>query len=364
MKHILIIVLVLGIFSSSSVFGQGCLESTKSDGAQVIGYLQTQYDYHFLKDDTKNVSDSATFRFNRARFGFAGKIPYDFDYYVLFEGSSFFTGNPFLLDAFISYSRLGHWAKVSVGSFKSPISLELNTACSGLHTINRTMFVDEMTTPNRDMGLMVSGGSDTMTIFGMETYNFLKYSVAVTNGTGLGVKDNNMGKNFSGRLVVSPNSLISIGLSYLTGKQKPADVSATKDDEKIRIGVDAEFKYRGLLVQAEYLAGEDKGSYTEGGGCGSEPVVKIGSKNRSGYFLMAKYRTSWELEPVIKYESYDPNTASVSKGDIQNILTLGLNYFFNDWTRLQVNYLYKAEETGLAEYPNDCLSVQLQIKIK
>lgn len=326
--------------------------------------MQPQYEYHFDANDKTGTTDNNTFKFNRLRLGVTGTIPYDIEYYALVEFSSFFTGNPFMLDAFVSYTRLGHWAKLSAGSFKSPISMELNTPCNGLYTINRSLVVDELTAPNRDLGAMLLGRSDTLEIFGWQTVNLLKYSVAVTNGTGLGIIDNNPGKNYSGRIVLTPSKYFSLGASYLFGKQKPEDPTATKDDEKTRYGFDAEVHVGNLLLQGEYLYGNDKGSYTEGGGCGGTPTIKIGDKERSGYFVQAMYMTPWNLQPIVKYESYDPNISTDSKDDIKNIMTFGLSYFLNDWTRLQVNYLYKAEESAASEIPNDCLLLQLQVKLK
>lgn len=68
--------------------------------------------------------------------------------------------------------------------------------------------------------------------------------------------------------------------------------------------------------------------------------------------------TSLNLQPVIKYESFDPDLDT--EKDIQNTITFGINYFFNDWTRLQLNYLYKAEEGE--EISNDEILMQLQVK--
>ena len=62
--------------------------------------------------------------------------------------------------------------------------------------------------------------------------------------------------------------------------------------------------------------------------------------------------------PIVKFENYDPNTDL--NDDAQNIITFGANYFFNDWTRLQLNYLYKAEEGN--EVSNDEILMQLQVK--
>jgi len=72
------------------------------------------------------------------------------------------------------------------------------------------------------------------------------------------------------------------------------------------------------------------------------------------------YMTDWSLQPVVKYESYDPDTDS--DNDIESVITFGVNYFFNDWTRLQLNYLYKAEEP--TEISNDEILMQLQVKYR
>jgi len=70
------------------------------------------------------------------------------------------------------------------------------------------------------------------------------------------------------------------------------------------------------------------------------------------------YMTQWNIQPIAKYEYYDPNTEVDDDGS--SIITFGFNYFFNDWTRLQLNYLYKAEEAK--EIANDELLMQLQVK--
>ena len=41
-------------------------------------------------------------------------------------------------------------------------------------------------------------------------------------------------------------------------------------------------------------------------------------------------------------------------------MTIGINYYFNDWTRLQANYIYRAEQP--TEVVNDEFVIQLQVK--
>ena len=82
---------------------------------------------------------------------------------------------------------------------------------------------------------------------------------------------------------------------------------------------------------------------------------------RSGFWAQAMYSfydlTDINIQPIIKYESYE---ADWSGDEVESIITFGVNYFFNDWTRLQLNYLYKSEQPE--EIKNDEILMQLQVK--
>jgi len=345
MTHKILFLLVVGVFFGLNLQAQGCAEPASEDGVNVFGFLQAQYDYN-LYDEPES-----TFGFNRSRIGVMGNIPYDFSYYVLLEASPFKKDGPkaYLLDAFITYGRYS-FAKVSVGSFKNPFGLELNTPCQGLHTINRSKVVNELTAPDRDMGLMLMGGSDT-TLF--------RYAVSYMNGTGLLVKDIDTYKDFIGRVLVQPTNWMHIGGSFKAGKSVNLDDPSLGDNTTKRLGIEAEVDIFNFLVQGEYIYGEDIGAYTVGGGCGGDPEVVVGSIKRQGLWVMALYKTPWNLEPVVKYENFNSDI-DLGNNNLEHITTLGVNYFFNEWTRLQVNYEYKAEWEN--EIKNDAIMVQLQVR--
>ncbi|HYQ57723.1 MAG TPA: porin [Draconibacterium sp.] len=342
----LFLILTAAVFLGYNAQAQGCAEPTSDEGINVFGYLQAQYDYGFAEGDNTN-----TFGFNRSRIGVMGNIPYDFNYYVLLEASPFKKDGPkaYLLDAFITYNRFS-FAKVSIGSFKSPFGQELSTPCNALYTINRSKFVNELTAPDRDMGLMILGGSDT---------TLIKYSVALMNGTGLLVKDADKYKDLVGRIIVQPNDWMHFGGSFRYGKATNPDETVTEPDERKRLGAEFEVEKFGFLVQGEYIWAEDKGSRLVDGGCGGEPTLLQGSAEREGLSIMALYNLTYNLQPVIKYENYNSDK-SLGNNNMEHITTLGVNYFFNEWTRLQVNYEYKAEWYG--EVPNDMIMVQLQVR--
>lgn len=364
------LILFLSIIMSVPVVAvaQDCMGGGDEGGSNIKGYIQPQFNYNFNGDDADgNSLDESTFNFNRARIGVVGDIPYDFSYYVFIETSAFKTGDPYLLDAFLTYKRWDPYVNITMGSFKNPFGLELNTACHKLHTINRSLVVSELTSPDRDLGAMATGSTGDLALFGLKHKDIFRYSAAFLNGTGLGLEDDNMAKDFVGRLVFAPLDFLRVGGSYRFGKQPSQVADSETDDERMRYGAELEVEKGKFRFQAEYIYGEDKGSYTVGGGCGGTPEIVEGSVEREGWFAQAMYMTDWGLQPVYKVEMFDQDL-TVDDNDIM-IQTFGVNYFFNDWVRMQFNYMYKAEGdmyqntsgTIVGETDNDCFQIQLQV---
>ncbi|MFA9389863.1 MAG: porin [Prolixibacteraceae bacterium] len=335
---------ILTVISAINVNAQGCAEPSSSDGVSVFGFIQPQMEIGFSDPGT------STFSFERARLGVMGNIPYDFSYYVVMEMSPFLNEAvpyPTLLDAFISYTRYD-FLKVSMGSFKSPFGLETNTPCSGLATVYRSKATLELNAPFRDLGLVFMGGS-------RETK--LQYAVGLMNGAGLGHRDDNNFKDVIGRIGVNPVSWLHLGGSFKYGQSTSA-AALPDPDIRTRIGGEVEMNLGNLIVQGEYIYAKDQGSSIVGGGCSGGGEVVIGDKIRSGGFVQAMYNVAYNLQPVVKFELYDSNNEI--KNNEEYVATFGLNYFFNDWTRLQVNYRYAAEMP--VDTPNDQLVIQLQVK--
>lgn len=364
MKYIkiaIIPIMLLMIFQTA--WTQECMEGASEEGVNIIGFVQTQSDYNFLGEDLRGESlNELNFYFNRVRIGVTGNAGYDFSYYAMTEMSPT-SGGPMILDAFVSYNRFAPYVKASFGQFRTPFGLEVgSTGCHKLHTINRTHVVSNLAAPFRDFGLMISGGTGDISILGSKTTNFLGYKLALLNGTGLNTPDDNRKKDLLARVTLHPLDFITIGASYRTGEHPPLADGVFIDDKRTRFGLDVELKYADFIVQGEFIDGSDDGSYTIGGGCGDPLETVIGSINRKGFFGQILYMTPWNLQPVIKFEQYDPNTSEIEGlNDQINEITYGFNYFFNEWTRLQVNYLYRAEENARVEVPNDALLIQMQI---
>ncbi|HRQ29464.1 MAG TPA: porin [Saprospiraceae bacterium] len=355
-NQILLAICILLVAGINRLDAQGCAPapSADDDGAKIIGFIQPQFEVKQLEDGGM----SSSFTFNRARIGITGNIPYDVQYYAIVEASQFKKG-PFLLDAFVSYTRFP-FAKISVGQFKSPFTLEMSRPCNALHTIYRATIVNTLVAPDRDLGLMVSGS-----LFADK----LSYAFALTNGVGLRNifdtedtgYDNNHGKTFHSRVQVSPLGFLKVGGGVQYGTHKSIVEDSDKEDSRFRWAVDLQTKFvvfnRDFEVIGEYVAGADKGSYVAGGGgCGGDPVIVEGDLNRNGYYVTAMYKILDNLQPLFRFESYNYDPTS-SKG-VDYTMIGGLNYWLNDNTRIQANYFYRAEKR--LEKPNDEFTIQFQ----
>jgi len=257
MKFTLALMTICCLVIPAQLHAQGCLGGdSDEEGMQIAGFFQPEFGYLFGEDE-----DEYSFSLRRARVAFFGNIPYDISYYMCVEFSQFILPeNTGILDAFISYNRFGPYAKLTLGQYKAPFGLEQNTSCSGLHTIRRSMVVNNLAGPQRDIGLMLTG-----------SYNDLvTYNLALMNGTGIAQNDNNKAKDFIGRVVVSPTECVSVGASYRTGKHAHIENGVidpvADEDERERFGGEIEVAYGDLLVQGEYIQGEDIGSIFISGG--------------------------------------------------------------------------------------------------
>ena len=170
------------------------------------------------------------------------------------------------------------------------------------------------------------------------------------NGRGLLFEDNNAKKDIIGRLTFKPLEFLRIGGSYRYG------YPVNNEDRRLSFAGELQLEYNNILFQAEYIY--DEGDYyaAAGGGCGAEPVP-LGNK-RDGAYAQLLYMTPWNLQPVVKFEMFDYDKDL--ENTEENIITAGVNYWFNDWTRIQVNYRYRAEIGN--EVKNDDILVQLQVK--
>lgn len=311
--------------------GKKTFFATAARSIQFAGYTQIRYQY--FNEDSRNDG----FDVRRARFDVKGKFNSFFSYRLQAD----FAGSPRLLDAY-GEINCNDYLNITVGQFRIPFSLENLTSMNRYELIDYSQAVNAFTARGtdvignqngRDIGVQIGG-----TLFKRGEKNMLEYRLGVFNGRGINGTDVNKAKDIVARLIVNPVKGLSIGSSWYNGWGKPAtaEISQTRN----RLGFEAAYTTSGLLLKGEYISGKD------------------GDTEKSGWYAIAGYYIiSQKLQVVGKYDSFSPDN---SVDDNTNVIyVLGLNFNFNNWSRIQAFYTLSEDEG--TPINNDYLSLQFQI---
>jgi phosphate-selective porin OprO and OprP len=228
-----------------------------------------------------------------------------------------FAKTPAILDANIEYEFCKP-AKIRVGQFLVPFSLENVTGTSDVDMINRAQ-PEEKLVPGRDNA---SQGRDVgIAVFG--NYSIVEYTVAIVNGPGINKSDTNSHKDLVGRVVVHPLKYLAVGGSLYKGKHSAAaeEPLVTRD----KAGLELALLIDRASLKAEYLYAKD------------DKLTRNGWYAQAGYFIMRE-----KVQALVKCDMVDMNR--VLSGDRVDRYTAGVNWFLSGRTKFQLNYeLYKLE---------------------
>jgi len=280
------------------------------------GYTQVRYR---ARDDNND-----SFDIRRARLSLKGKInkPLSYKLQTEFGGSS-----QKLLDAELTFN-LHSMIKISAGQFKIPLSRENLMSSSKLVTINRSQVVEALAARSkdvlgnqsgRDIGLKLNGSVNVIT-----EGTLIDYTIGLFNGSGINTADLNERKDIGGRLTMQLVKQITLGGSFYSGKYTPNNALDEIHNHE-RIG--AELFYNNSLISftTEYMKGKD------------------GSTEKAGWYIQAGcFLFSKNVQGIVRYDTYDPDM-NISNS-ISTVYTLGVNFFFDKQSKIQINYELKDEE--------------------
>lgn len=298
------------------------------------GYVQARYTYNEEGNDTFRVPNAYLVAYGEVLPG------WEYEVEANVAGSA-----PHLRNGYIRWSQFAPEMKLTLGQFKPQFAQEFLTSSSMIDTVNRSLAVTNLSR-ERDIGVMLDG----KLFKGRVTYG-----AGIFNGTDINTNDNNDNKDFTGRIVLSPfkgygNFLqgLSFGTAAWIGKQPRSGIYA--GDRNAYEGL-AIYKYDKLKLQGEYIFRE-------------YDLVAGKDREADGFYTLATYDIPtdqwdwmWMIQPVFKYEQYDPNRHA--SNDRQDIYTVGGNLFFNKYTKLMLNYRFLEEET---EDSNNDFLAQFQVK--
>jgi phosphate-selective porin OprO/OprP len=299
---------------------------------QISGYTQVRFQ-SFREAGKPDYLD-----IRRGRLDFRGQISPIWDYRLQVD----FATVPKLLDATITFKPYD-CLKVQAGQFKLPFSLDNLTQSNLLEFIDRSQVTEALVARakdvlgnnnGRDMGLQVFGS-----VIKTRDKFLVDYFIGAFNGQGINTPDLNESKDIVGRLVFHPINGLDVGGSTYIGYDK---IGSTESKNQVRNRYGGEFCYtwKNLSIRGEYIEGQDAA------------IKKNGYYAQATYFILPK-----KFQVLVKYDTLDPD-----KNKDKNISTYyvgGLNYYFNDWAKLMVNYSYRTEQG--TKINNDLISVQTQI---
>jgi len=299
----------------------------------LIGFLQAR----FLSQQEAGKPDNLEIQ--RARLDFRATVNEHFDSRMQID----FAGVPRILDAVLNY-KYRDWLKVSAGQFFIPFSLDNTTSESKSDISERPLVVDALTARGkdvignqngRDIGIQANGS-----VGKINDRFLLDYYVGGFNGAGINVPDNNESKDFSGRIVFHPLKNLDMGGSYYNGYGKWG--TPTKEHVRKRCGAELSYTYAFASFRGEYIHGLD------------------GAIERNGWYAqLTTYIYKKHIQLAARYDIYDPDIDSEKKGDSSNNRGFGVNFYFNNWSRLQINYMNRTEE--IKQVNNDLIAAQFQL---
>jgi hypothetical protein len=319
------------------------------------GRVHMQYNATSVDSADGEAIPSTEFLLRRARLTFdvtfndllSARVEPD---YSLIGGVGLFS----LRDAYIRL-HFGSGLRATVGQFKRPFDVfELTSstqilvaerggpirgvaACGDIEKVcSLTHLTEGLRYSDRDLGLMLDG--DVLP-------GRLRYAVAATNGQGQGTREQNSGKQLTGRLSVIPlEDLVVSG--NVTWKDYPDPVTA-EAERAVAWGADLEFGNftRGPHVQAGLVGGDNWRQPTLDS-TGIESFVT--GQVIATYRVPVRHRWIDGIEPVVRASWADPN---LSIDDDEGwLVTPGAILHLGGRNRLYVNLDLWVPEVGDTEY--------------
>jgi phosphate-selective porin OprO/OprP len=310
--------------------------------------LQTRYSFNDLDEDA-GLRNTSSFDVNRARLIVSGTaLNREFSYMLSTDfvsapdSDANFGQSPQVRDAYIDWRPCKDDTGIRMGAFKTAVSRQFNTNQQSMQFVDRSL-ASEYFTLGRENGAMAYGSladgmiTGTAGIFnGESTGEGPNLSGVDTRHTGvLSLRVNptgSMNVAEEGDIDWTEELATSVGVAYAHADRELAGVG--KDNANL-VNVDANLKYMGLGIHAEYftgntdVAGDPSGFYVQG-----------------GYFFVPK---KWEIAGRYGMTDCDDGLAAGRCSGLDSIseASASLNYYF--WRhnlKAQLGYDYITNDSA------------------
>ena len=357
LKINLVVLLLLVFFVSTAVSNQNTVPPDLIP--DLSAYIQVRGTYGNIGPAAKTFNEDG-FIVRRAKVILTGKAVDHLTYRFQFISRSGLP-TPELQDAYVVYDRF-NFAQFVVGQMVPPFGRERLSPDWQIYTMERSQISNNLVpssqTLARDIGVEAQG--DVLD-------KYFEYAVGLYNGTGANnLPSHNTNSNFLyvARVVGNPlkgdvqsdSPGISLGASVsyrkangLTNLSNILNSSLPFTGTDFRYNFDGEITYHGFSFIGEYIRA-----------ILTSDEAKIKSVTSDGYYLQAAYFVTHYLQPMIEYQTFNPDTYEESTKNVK-WLTAGLNYYIvGDKFKLMADYTF--ERFGKLEANNtDMARIQLQV---
>ena len=277
-----------------------------------------------------------------------------------------------LQDAYFTYDH-NPYLNVLVGQYKTRFSPSYLTRGPNLPLCERSLVIDQVGPPTRDIGITVESKKGSYSFDGREHGRLIYerpvyYAVGLYNGNGKNhMRNDNENLMATAMLILRPAKYINFGVSYgynhiaydsttsVIGKAKKVDVGGTYyymfdvDDGGV-VGKRMHYwDFNSALdvgpvhIQAEYIQQHGHGF-----------------KRAYGYGIQGQYDLTDNFQLTARYDELDPNV-DVDNSFDSRWYTVGWNWFIHGQDiKWQVNYTVRKEMHGYHE-DNDILVTHFQV---
>jgi hypothetical protein len=362
---------------------------------KITGYIQVRWETAENKSDSvrvasdPNTRDLALTPANNERFYIRrGRLKVTYDSSPLSQAVIYFDGGQDrtirLLEAYVTLLdpwTVRHAHALTAGQMNVPFGYE----------IERSSSVRELPERSRAENVLFPGERDRGVKIVSQWTPQLETVVGAYNGGGINhpnfpTTDPTKDKDVVGRIRYSQGT-IDAAVSYYDGHNLTALTGPDVETDKTRFGADAQFFYEAPMVgggslKGEYYSGKESNPdtirvYTTTvrdpvTGAATARLLKADAPTNHfatdfvGWYVMWVQNIRDHVQLAARYDAYDPNT-DAGHDQFQRV-SLGVNYFYDGFTRLTVAYdiprtsARDATSGAFVDPKDNLLTVQLQHK--
>ena len=274
----LVISLLLALLTGNSLWAQ----DTQKEKVSLIPKITAMANVRYSYDDQPKVDHG--FDVRRVRLGLKGNLHEKLDYCIQAE----YETSVKVLDAYLRW-KIRPEINFQVGEFKVQHSQETLYGPTSWLVIENPAAVARLNGYNDLSGIKANGRDIGLMFYGStiqkEGFDVFNYSLAVFNGSGINMKDENKQKDVATFLRIKPLKQISVTGGYYAGSYGARHQEHTRN----RASAGVEWKDSRLTLRSEYLWG------------------KTSATHSNGVYAQAAYKVHKMVQPVLSYDYFEPD---------------------------------------------------------